>query len=57
MDDTLALLLKGDGRLMTHLLGRPVRVLEGPEAVAFFPDERHARRGGAPPGPSQEVLP
>ncbi|WP_345279628.1 cytochrome P450 [Streptomyces gulbargensis] len=68
-DKTLALLLKGyawlpglrrdhpgDGPLRTRLMGRPVRVLHGPEAVAFFYDERHARRHGALPGPVLDTL-
>ncbi|MER7521098.1 cytochrome P450 [Streptomyces sp. NPDC126499] len=68
-DHTLALLLKGydwlpavrrrhdgDGAVATRLLGRPVRVLHGPEAVSFFYDERHARRGGALPGPVLDTL-
>ncbi|GAA3387560.1 cytochrome P450 [Streptomyces roseoviridis] len=68
-DNTLALLLKGydwlpdlmrrhggDGPVTTRLLGRPVRVLHGPEAVSFFYDEHHARRGGALPGPVLDTL-
>ncbi|MFI8966452.1 cytochrome P450 [Streptomyces sp. NPDC053493] len=45
-----------DRPLRTRLLGHPVRVLRGPEAVAFFYDERHARRGGALPGPVLDTL-
>ncbi|MFD0366465.1 cytochrome P450 [Streptomyces sp. NPDC127114] len=68
-DRTLGLLLKGygwlpglrrdapgDGPVATRLLGRPVRVLRGPDAVAFFYDERHARRSGALPGPVLDTL-
>ncbi|MFD5328494.1 cytochrome P450 [Streptomyces sp. NPDC127092] len=68
-DRTLGLLLKGygwlpglrrdapgDGPVATRLLGRPVRVLRGPDAVAYFYDERHARRSGALPGPVLDTL-
>lgn len=68
-DRTLALLLKGyewlpglclgadgDAPVATRLLGRPVRVLRGPDAVAFFYDERHAHRDGALPGPVLDTL-
>ncbi|WP_418959790.1 cytochrome P450 [Streptomyces tritici] len=69
IDSTPALFLKGydwlpgvyrrgggDGPVETRLLGRPVRVLRGPEAVAFFYDEGHARRSGALPGPVLDTL-
>ncbi|MFH9740530.1 cytochrome P450 [Streptomyces roseolus] len=69
IDRTLPLLLKGytwlpglrrdrpgDGPVATRLLGRPTRVLRGPDAVAFFYDEHHARRSGALPGPVLDTL-
>ncbi|MGW5421763.1 cytochrome P450 [Streptomyces sp. NPDC003943] len=68
-DNTLPLLVKGytwlpgvsrrqdaDGLVKTRLMGRPVRVLRGPELVAFFYDESHARRNGALPGPVLDTL-
>ncbi|MFJ9824860.1 cytochrome P450 [Streptomyces sp. NPDC101160] len=68
-DNTLPLLVKGytwlpevgrrqdaGGLVRTRLLGRPVRVLQGPGLVAFFYDERHARRSGALPGPVLDTL-
>ncbi|MFF8602165.1 cytochrome P450 [Streptomyces sp. NPDC015232] len=71
-DNTLLLLLKGytwlpgvarrrgaadaGGPLRTRLLGHPVRVLRGTEAVAFFYDEDHAHRAGALPGPVLDTL-
>ncbi|MGW0122927.1 cytochrome P450, partial [Streptomyces sp. NPDC003327] len=69
VDQTIPLLLKGyawlpglrpgrsgDGTVATRLLGRPVRVLRGPEAVRFFYDEHHALREGALPGPVLDTL-
>ncbi|MFE1381644.1 cytochrome P450 [Streptomyces sp. NPDC058740] len=68
-DSTLSLLLRGytwlprvrgghdgSGPASTRLFGKPVRVLHGADAVAFFYDERHARRGGALPGPVLDTL-
>ncbi|WP_327302242.1 cytochrome P450 [Streptomyces sp. NBC_01298] len=67
-DGTLGLLAHGyawlpnrmrgtiDGTVRTRLLGRPAIALRGPEAVAFFYDEKHAVRAGALPDPVLDTL-
>ncbi|MDX2564502.1 cytochrome P450 [Streptomyces sp. TX20-6-3] len=67
-DSTLGLLTQGyawlpdrmrgtlDGTFRTRLLGRPAIALRGPEAVAFFYDEKHVVRAGALPDPVLATL-
>ncbi|MFE5794283.1 cytochrome P450 [Streptomyces sp. NPDC056503] len=67
-DSTLGLLAHGyawlpnrmraspDGTVRTRLLGRPAIALRGPEAVAFFYDERHVVRASALPDPVLDTL-
>ncbi|MFF1414561.1 cytochrome P450 [Streptomyces sp. NPDC058289] len=62
-DSTLGLLAHGyawlpnrmrdsaDGTVRTRLLGRPTVALRGPDAVAFFYDEKHVVRTTVPPNP------
>ncbi|MBT2471511.1 cytochrome P450 [Streptomyces sp. ISL-66] len=40
----------------TRLMGRPAALLHGPEAVAFFYDEKHVHRQGALPDPVLDTL-
>lgn len=68
LDSTLALAAEGyawlpDRRRRTtgplvrsRLAGRETVALRGPEAVRFFYDERHVRRGGALPEPIRGTL-
>ncbi|KIF07172.1 cytochrome P450 [Streptomyces sp. RSD-27] len=67
-DSTLALLAHGyawlpnrmrrspDGTVRTRLMGRPAIALRGPDAVAFFYDEKHVVRTGALPDPVLDTL-
>ncbi|WP_037878208.1 cytochrome P450 [Streptomyces sp. NRRL F-5727] len=67
-DSTLGLLAQGyawlpdrmrhslDGSVRCRLLGRPAVALRGPEAAAFFYDEKHVVRTGALPGPVLDTL-
>ncbi|MEV6734270.1 MULTISPECIES: cytochrome P450 [unclassified Streptomyces] len=67
-DSTLSLLTRGyawlpdrmrtasDGTFRTRLLGRPTIALQGPEAAAFFYDERHVLRTAALPDPVLDTL-
>ncbi|MEU9160464.1 cytochrome P450 [Streptomyces sp. NPDC048424] len=67
-DSTLALLVHGyawlpnrmrrsrDGTVRTRLMGRPAIALRGPDAVAFFYDEKHVVRTGALPDPVLDTL-
>ncbi|MEU0271703.1 cytochrome P450 [Streptomyces sp. NPDC006307] len=67
-DRTASLFLKGyawlpnrmrrapDGVVRARLLGRHAVALRGPEAVRFFYDEAHVRRGGALPEPVRATL-
>ncbi|MEU4196878.1 cytochrome P450 [Kribbella sp. NPDC026611] len=46
-----------DGHLVrARLMGRPAVALRGPDAVRFFYDEAHIRRGGALPEPVRGTL-
>ncbi|MBC9714396.1 cytochrome P450 [Streptomyces sp. TRM66268-LWL] len=45
-----------DTPVRTRLLGRPVVVVSGPEAVRWFYDERHVLRAGAIPDPVLATL-
>ncbi|MEU9145530.1 cytochrome P450 [Streptomyces sp. NPDC048349] len=69
VDSTLSLLAHGyawapdlrrahDGAPVVHtrLMGRPAVLMHGPEAVAFFYDEKHVRRHGAVPPPVLDTL-
>ncbi len=67
LDRTIPLLLRGyawlpaqrrdaAGLVRTRLLGRPAVALSGPDAVAFFYDERHVHRRDALPGPVLDTL-
>ncbi|MEW1635320.1 cytochrome P450 [Streptomyces sp. NPDC093801] len=67
-DSTLALLVHGyawlpdrmrrspDSTVRTRLLGRPAIALRGPDAVAFFYDEKHVVRTAALPDPVLDTL-
>ncbi|MEV7563422.1 cytochrome P450, partial [Streptomyces sp. NPDC089795] len=67
-DSTLALLVHGyawlpnrmrrslDGTVRTRLTGRPAIALRGPDAVAFFYDEKHVVRTAALPDPVLDTL-
>lgn len=67
-DSTLALLVHGyawlpnrmrrslDGTVRTRLMGRPAIALRGPDAVAFFYDEKHVVRAAALPDPVLDTL-
>ncbi|MFD3328451.1 cytochrome P450 [Streptomyces sp. NPDC058701] len=67
-DSTLGLLAHGyawlpnrmrasaDGTVRTRLLGRPTIALRGPDAVAFFYDEKHVVRAAALPDPVLDTL-
>ncbi|CAM5670427.1 fatty-acid peroxygenase [Streptomyces avidinii] len=67
-DSTLGLLAHGyawlpnrmragaDGIVRTRLMGRPAVALRGPDAVAFFYDERHVVRAAALPDPVLDTL-
>ncbi|MFI9743301.1 cytochrome P450 [Streptomyces sp. NPDC052494] len=67
-DSTLALLVHGyawlpnrmrrslDGTVRTRLMGRPAIALRGPDAVAFFYDEKHVVRTAALPDPVLDTL-
>ncbi|MFF3089914.1 cytochrome P450 [Streptomyces nojiriensis] len=67
-DSTLALLVHGyawlpnrmrrslDGTVRTRLMGRPAIALHGPDAVAFFYDEKHVVRTAALPDPVLDTL-
>ncbi|RIV39101.1 cytochrome P450 [Micromonospora radicis] len=68
VDDTLTLAIQGYGWLpnrlragdtdvfRTRLAGQRAVALHGPDAVRFFYDERHVRRGGGVPEPLQATL-
>jgi fatty-acid peroxygenase len=68
LDSTISLAFKGyrwlpdrfarsTGDLVqARLMGLPAVALRGPEAVRFFYDERHIRRGGALPEPVRATL-
>ncbi|MEV7558822.1 cytochrome P450 [Streptomyces sp. NPDC089795] len=67
-DSTLALLVHGyawlpnrmrrslDGTVRTRLMGRPAIAVRGPDAVAFFYDEKHVVRTAALPDPVLDTL-
>ncbi|MGW7348498.1 cytochrome P450 [Streptomyces sp. NPDC054854] len=45
-----------DGTVRTRLMGRPAIALRGPDAVAFFYDEKHVVRTAALPDPVLDTL-